>query len=258
MPKSSRNGSLVKRNVKHMIAWSWINKLLELCYPPRCFFCDEPLVERESLCDRCTACIVPIEPPFCEVCGEPFDGVIGGSFSCFNCSDITLDFDFAIAAVRSSSEATELVHQLKYRRQLHLSVSMAELMAERFLSEPRFANKAWTLVPVPLHWRRKSKRGFNQAAELAKHVSKGAHLPIESCLVRKKASSPQARLGRAQRLNNLKDSFGSRRPSESLKFANVILVDDVLTTGSTAHECARVLKSEGHTGEIAVLTFMRG
>ncbi len=236
----------------------WINKVLELCYPPQCFFCSASLKGRESLCGECEGGLARVDEPFCEVCGEPFEGVIEHAFSCYNCHGVELAFDFAVAAVRSSNEATELVHHLKYKRELHLSVSMAEVMAQCFFKEPRLAGKQWKLLPVPLHWSRKAKRGFNQAAELAKHLSVISGQPQRSFLVRKKAVSSQARLGRAKRLKNLQGSFAVRESRKSDKSSPILIIDDVLTTGSTASECAKVLRKAGYKGEIAVLTFMRG
>jgi ComF family protein len=112
------------------------------------------------------------------------------------------------------------------------------------------------VVPVPLHWRREHQRGFNQAAELARFLGP----PVRRVLVRRRHTPPQIELAAHQRRANVRDAFGLRRSifrkAPSVKGANVLLVDDVSTTGATLEACARVLKDAG-ASEVYALTAAR-
>jgi ComF family protein len=154
-----------------------------------------------------------------------------------------------------------MIHQFKYEHQIHLRAALAWLL-EKALEEPRIAaEKGWILTPVPLHRRRQREREFNQAEELARLVSASRGLPLVRGLRRVRYTSTQARLDRAERLGNLKNAFALSalaRWRGAYSGAKVLLVDDVFTTGATAHECARVLKQQGGAQRVVVVTVARG
>lgn len=237
---------------------SLLTRILDIFFPPACHLCDDALEEGRSLCESCKDGLERVKEPFCDHCGEPFDGQISGAFLCPNCGGNPLAFDFAIAPLRFSIDARETVHGLKYRKKRYLSPEMSSLMAETFRQDERFEGEEWTLTPVPLHWVRKMKRNFNQAEDLTLHLSRILGLKREFYLKRKKATVSQVHLNRAKRLKNLSGKFVSSRRLEGEDPLNIILVDDVLTTGSTAHECAKTLRTHPRVKKVAVLTFMRG
>jgi ComF family protein len=114
------------------------------------------------------------------------------------------------------------------------------------------------LVPVPLHWLRQRKRRFNQSEEIVKHLARQVGMPWANILKRTRNTETQTRYNRKKRLQNLNGAFQLRRNGKALISKRmVILVDDVLTTGSTANECAVVLLENG-ASEVAVLTLIRG
>jgi len=164
--------------------------------------------------------------------------------------------------MRREQRTLDMIHALKYGRKIHLGGELGGLACEA-LADPRFATaraEQWPLVPVPLHRKRMRWRHFNQSEEIARAVSMQTGLPIWRALTRVRATDKQTTLGRKQRLANLKGAFAlSRRGRRGWEDApsGVIVVDDVLTTGSTAHECARVLRKAG-IRQVAVLTVMRG
>ncbi len=242
--------------------------LLDLIYPPSCEICKEPLPGgREGserwLCADCLAKLPKIEPPFCERCGEPYDGAISGPFRCGNCADLKLHFDFAIAPYRADGEVRELIHRFKYEEQLHLRGLLASLLAGVF-EDPRFngvAAQEFVLVPVPLHATRKRERGYNQSWELCRSLAKITGLACKDALQRSRATKAQASLTRNMRVENLRGAFQVRprlAQNGTLKAKRVILVDDVLTTGSTASECARTLLRQAGVQNVVVITAARG
>lgn len=130
------------------------------------------------------------------------------------------------------------------------------------IEDPRISEQGdWTLIPVPLHSRRRREREFNQAAEIARFASKHCDFTVVEALKRTRYTTQQAHLDRQERLENLHDAFtlrSSHRLRESLKGKNLLLVDDVFTTGTTVNECARVLRDALDPPSLAVVTVARG
>lgn len=234
-------------------------RLLDLIYPASCHLCHRSLTDGKYLCDSCRDSLHFIESPFCSCCGEPFDGDISDDFTCPNCYGIQFDFEFARAALRSEGSSRTLVHDYKYRRQIHLSCELGKLLRIA-LDDQRFTPylEDGLLVPVPLYWLRLKKRKFNQSEEIAISLSKQIGIPVVKVLTRNRNTQTQTRFSRSKRLENLHEAFNIRsRYQQYIKGRSVILIDDVLTTGSTANECAKVLMEHG-AFRVAVLTLLRG
>jgi ComF family protein len=139
-----------------------------------------------------------------------------------------------------------MIHRLKYSRESWLARPLGQLLAKA-RSETRIARLAdeAVLVPVPLHARRMRERGFNQAELLASQMSRRVGLPIWNVLERTRYTTTQTSLDREERMANLRGAFSLKRARRDLSGRTVWLIDDVLTTCSTADECARILKSAG-------------
>jgi ComF family protein len=153
-------------------------------------------------------------------------------------------FDFARAAGPFREPLKEIIHQLKYRSHPSLARPLARRLAE--LYQLHFAHiRAELVIAVPLHRSRERERGFNQAFELARHFAGLVGVPVErGCLLRVRPTKVQAGLSRRERRLNLKGAFEVKRVA-GIKGRNVVLVDDVFTTGATLNECARILKQGG-------------
>lgn len=204
----------------------------------------------------------------CRVCGQVYgdggSGLAGATFRCANCAGRDLSFDFAVSAYRSCGRARELMHAFKYGRRVHLARLWGSLL-ERVWEDPRLGEvEGWRLVPVPLHRKRLRQRGFNQSREIAVEFARrsrgGVPLDLAPSLKRTKATVRQARLDRGDRLRNLEGVFSSRgNPVEVRGGWGVLVVDDVMTTGTTASECAAVIR-EGISGDVpvAAITVLRG
>ncbi|MEM0896745.1 MAG: ComF family protein [Verrucomicrobiota bacterium] len=233
-----------------------------ILYPPHCEHCDARTEENEVLCDDCLRSNRAIEPPFCETCGEPFHGALSGRFECANCGDRSFSFEFAIGAWRNRGAVRSLLHKFKYGKRDYLAKPLAHLLLPVLDDERLYDNNEnWTIVPVPLHHRRRRERGFNQAAEIGRHFATHAGFEFADLLQRTFYTTSQAQLSRAQRLQNLRHAFRVKKSSaeeKSLADRQVLLIDDVFTTGATADACARILRREAGVERVVVLTLLRG
>jgi competence protein ComFC len=240
----------------------WGGRALDLLYPPRCVVCGLKLSDARALCDACDADMPRLEEPFCESCGEAFPGQIDGPFDCPNCCKLKFHFEFARPAMVRDERTLDMIHRLKYTRELHLAKDLGRLAAESF-ADPRLApalDGCWPLVPVPLHRGRLQHRHFNQAAEISRVLAIHTRLPVIHALHRIRSTEHQTALTRAQRLENLHGAFSLSRAGHrqvGVSTAGAVLVDDVLTTGSTVDECAKTLRRAGFQ-QILVVTVMRG
>ena len=242
----------------------WVQALLNLLYPRTCRVCEAPLTGRDWFCRSCEQAFPTLDPPFCHVCGEPYDGLMDRPFRCDNCVDRKLHFDFAVAGYRAEGEVRELIHRFKYGRDITLRAPLGKLLC-RALDDPRLQAEdlsAWTLVPVPLHRTREREREFNQSHELCLQLARHTGIPVQNVMKRLRSTDRQARLTRTQRLENLRGAFAMRRgfigKTSPLAGAKVLLVDDVFTTGATTDECARILRREAGVQKVVVIAVARG
>jgi competence protein ComFC len=221
-----------------------LRALASLLYPPVCTICSANVVTDEYLCDDCDAKTVRVVAPFCARCSEPFPGAITGPFTCANCAHRTLHFDAAVAVYRSRGIVRRVVHDFKYGRQVHLRHVVARWLCAA-LDDIRLRERQFdVVVPVPLHPARQRERGFNQATLLAEVLSAQISVPSKPLLERIRYTTTQTIFDRAERMKNLHHAFHLRE-NANVRNLRVLLIDDVLTTGSTLSECARVLKKSG-------------
>ena len=229
-----------------------------LLYPPACVGCETSLRHGEYLCETCADTTARIEPPFCQKCSQHFDGAISPDalFVCRECRANNFAFRHAVSARRHVNLARDLVVRFKYSREYYLRRPLVAWLAEAYRDDPRLHDPPPdALVPVPLHPRRERERTFNQAAVLARLLARQIDLPVWRALRRVRFTESQAALTRSQRLENLRGAFAlsRRRPVTG---AHLLLIDDVFTTGSTVHECTRVLLGSG-AASVRVLTVTR-
>ena len=221
-----------------------LRSIASLFYPPHCVICAADVDFDSYLCDACHDKAPRIRPPFCATCSEPFSGAITDSFSCANCSHRDLHFAAAVAIYHSRGIVRRLIHQFKYGRQQHLRHPIAEWLY-RTLDDPRLRDRHFDgIVAVPLHPARQRERGFNQAELLAELLSQRSGIALRNVLQRVRYTTTQTAYDRHERMENLKDAFCLRKKAD-VRDSRMLLVDDVLTTGSTLSECARVLKDGG-------------
>jgi ComF family protein len=229
---------------------------LSLIYPPCCEACGAGVEHPRYLCEACEAGAERIEAPFCKVCSEPFQGAISGEFTCANCADRQFHFTCVVARYRSRGVVRDFIHRFKYFREYQLRHPLASWAAEGLEDARIRETKVDALVPVPLFRARQRNREFNQAEVLARLVGAQARLRVSDCLERTRNTTSQLTYDRGGRMENLRNAFKMRQ-STDVRGLHLVLVDDVLTTGSTLDECARELM-KGGAASVRAITVARG
>jgi competence protein ComFC len=181
---------------------------------------------------------------------------MAGEFSCPNCEDRKPAFDCVVSNYHAKGVLRDLIHRFKYSRQYYLRRLLVDYLVEAMQDDRIRASPFHYFVPVPLHSTRLRERGFNQADALAETLSKRTRLPILRCIERRRYTNTQTRFDRVERMQNLRDAFALRKNS-NVRGKHLVLLDDVLTTGSTLHECALVLRAAG-AESVRAITVARG
>ncbi len=228
---------------------------LDTALPPLCASCRAPLGDGGGLCPACWSKVSFIARPYCERLGIPFVYDPGPGILSMEAIADPPAYNRARAAVRYDDIARDLVHALKYADRLDLAATMGQWMAR---AGRELTQDADALLPVPLHWRRLWGRRFNQAAVLAKTIAVTCDLPVlYGAIKRVRATTQQVGLSRAERAVNVQGAF--RVPTNGAALIHgkwLVLVDDVLTSGATVDNCARVLLRAG-ARSVDVLVFAR-
>jgi ComF family protein len=209
---------------------------------------------RFPVCERCLQEPEPLEAEFfCISCRTPFLNSFPLDLEgrCGLCRSGLRAFDAAYSFGAYAGALRELLHLLKYRSMESLAEPLAQLLLRSLPRDEAFD----CIVPVPLHWRRQWDRGFNQAELLARRLSRSTGIPTRNALRRVKPTATQAGLSQTARRRNMMQAFICRRP-DAVSGKRVLLVDDVMTTGTTAAACARALKGAG-ASRVALLTVAR-
>ena len=205
----------------------------------------------------CRACLAKPEPLaaeyFCVQCRAPFRNAfpLDAQGRCALCRRGVRGFDAAYSFGFYEDALRDLIHLFKYGRVETLAKPLGRYLEQALPREESFD----VIVPMPLHWRKRWQRGFNQAALLAREVSRRTHVPVMHAIRRVKFTSAQAGLTNAKRRLNVSGAFEARG-KRRVDGKRVLLVDDVMTTGATAASCARALKMAG-ARQVVLLTLAR-
>ena len=236
------------------LAFSLAQAALDTLYPPTCLACRAATDRHGALCPRCWNTMRFIERPFCERLGTPFEHDLGQGLISPQAMADPPAFGRARAVARfEDGPARTLVHRLKYSDRAELCRPIAGWMTR---AGADLLADADLLTPVPLHALRLWRRQFNQAAALAREISRQTGKPCDlSVLRRVKATSSQVGLSRAQRAENVQGAFRAAEGA-TVRGLNVVLIDDVLTSGATANASARALLRVG-AKRVDVLVFAR-
>jgi ComF family protein len=247
----------------------FLESTLAVAFPSPCVLCNGELTAslRGGLCANCWTGLESWSGHVCSCCGLPLAGNIDSSiFVCADCRLRQPHFDVARNYGIYAGKLRAAVLQLKFHRREHLGVRLGGLLLEPWLAltaSPTFCESCPVIIPVPLHRDRERERGYNQAELLARGLvhamrKRGgiSQLKAEArAVVRRQSTVPQSGLSLHDRSENVRRAFEVVKP-ERVWGRDVILVDDVMTTGATASACAAVLRDAG-TGRIAVLTLAR-
>ena len=235
----------------------WLVAALDLVFPALCPVCHEALGSgrRDPLCGICWAGIERIAPPWCATCGLPFATFEPASPVTGCCQPCEIEppaFTYARAAARYDDRLRQAIHALKFGGKRALARPLADLVYDQL--------GGWldadvdALVPVPLAPERERERGFNQALLVAVRLGQRLEVPLRpEWLWRTRATRPQTDLSATERRANVRRAFAA---SPAVAGRHLIVVDDVLTTGTPAAECARALSAAG-ARRVGVVTVAR-
>ena len=229
-------------------------QLLQLLLPAVCLFCQQRLPDgypADRFCPDCLASLAPPTAARCSCCGVAFRGPSPTPHHCEAC--LRQPPPFARVHVLGAHQGLlrEAVHRFKYREGLLLARPLGQLLAET-VQNAWDGNAPDLLLPVPLHPDRLRRRGYNQALQLARQVGRQCGIPLAPAGLRRvRETTAQQGLAARQRHTNLRNAFEVTVPVAGRR---LLLIDDVMTTGATARECAGVLRQAGAVSvEVAVL-----
>jgi ComF family protein len=238
---------------------SWLRPfgahVLDLLLPPNCLACDAPVDADGQFCLPCFRRANFISAPFCRQCGVPLPFGLGTNGLCQLCGDDPPSFTQARAALRYDDLSRRLILPFKYSDRTDAANGLALLMARAGAS---LLAKADMLVPVPLHKTRLRQRRYNQAALLAAALGRIGKIPVQlDALVRSRATVALGPLSLVERRTELDGAITARSSRASgLASQRILLIDDVMTSGSTANACAVALLAAGAL-QVDVLTAAR-
>jgi ComF family protein len=228
-PGSVRGFALLQQR-----GWQAWSSFIDLLFPPKCGGCQ---TAGSLWCETCRAAVTPIEPPWCEKCGEPFVA----DRLCANCRAHPLEIEKIRSVALFDGVLRQAIHRFKYERLAGLAEPFGEMLADYWRAELLTAD--W-LIPVPLHPSRERDRGYNQSELLARQLARRVNVPISSKgLRRTRATAVQMTLNAAQRRENVAGAFECVEPRA--RGARVMVIDDVGTTGATLDACAQAVLKAG-------------
>lgn len=218
----------------------FLNRIAEIIFPQRCVVCDRALRSGSlGFCETCGNKIKYVNEPVCLKCGRPLEEI---SEYCDDCKKKKHYF-IAGRFPYSYREISESVYRFKYNNRAEYAKTYA-MAVKMNLADWVESIKADAFVPIPLHKKRQAKRGYNQAEEFAKELSKCFGIPMRSDLcARSKNTIPQKEFGMRARQNNVKKAFIIKK--NDVKLSTIILVDDIFTTGSTIDSLAKEFLQAG-------------
>lgn len=218
-----------------------LSKLLHQCLhsimPPICILCDEACENDINLCQACITDLPDIKQA-CQICSHPLNH---NNLVCGECLKSPPIYNCLITPFYYQFPVDFIVTAIKFHNKLAYTKTLGLLLAQTI--QQRVANLPEIIIPIPLHPKRLKERGYNQALEIARPISRRFGIPIDyqSC-VRLKSTSPQTSLKIRQRQQNIKNAFHIQRDFAA---KHVALLDDVITTGSTVTELSKLLKAYG-------------
>jgi len=240
----------------HRPAAFW-RALLDVAFPRVCAACGGPAGEEAlHVCWSCLHGLDLIQAPYCELCGDPYEGAIRHEFRCGFCVDRRPRFERARSAARYRGALRPLLHAFKYGGASHLAPDLARLL-QACVQVHYGAERIDAVTCVPLHAVKERSRTYNQARLLAAELAPLLKRPLlPNCLRRVRATETQTHLSAGARARNVRGAFAAAQP-QWIRGRCLLLIDDVMTTGATVAEAAGALRDAGAT-RVLVATVARG
>ncbi|PIQ89831.1 MAG: hypothetical protein COV72_01320 [Candidatus Omnitrophica bacterium CG11_big_fil_rev_8_21_14_0_20_42_13] len=227
-----------------------LKNFINIIYPALCPICKNQLIEKKGIiCHSCFNAIERNVPPFCKRCGRHLQRA-----RCGHCQKYTLHFQRAFSPCCYRGKAAEIIHLFKYRRKMKLIYTISRIM-HNFINIFRIPVQNFNMMAaIPLHPAKLREREFNQAELIAENISGAFNIPLSSNnLIKICNRNTQTKLGFQERFLNMNGVFEIKNKKE-ITGKNILLIDDVLTTGATCSEASRILKEAG-AKNVSVLTF---
>ena len=223
-----------------------LKRILNFIYPKRCPVCDDIIIPRgEMICDSCKDILTPLTSPLCYKCGRQI--ISSSTEYCETCSNYNFAFDRAFSLWPYNSTVKASLSGFKYKGRREFAEYYANSLYEHF-NELLSKLNITAVIPVPIHANRLKTRGYNQADLIAEILAEKMNVPnISDYLFRSKNTTAQKDLDPVSRRKNLKNAFDINKNSKyyNIHLRNILLIDDIYTTGSTADACAKVVKDNG-------------
>lgn len=217
----------------------FLQKLQNFIYPPTCVLCENPGHKGMDLCQACYTDL-PFIDLACLVCGLPLSGVMAVNNICGQCQQHPPHYQVSAIPFSYTTPLDHMIQAFKFNAKLYYGRLLGDLLADYI--QLHYESLPDVIIPVPLHVSRQRQRGYNQALELGKHLCKRLPLTVDcrSCK-RVVNTSPQSSLKAHERQKNVKDCFVFTPDQHTTKVSHVAILDDVITTGATVRELAKVL-----------------
>jgi len=236
-----------------------LHAFVDIVYPPLCLICRDRLDLRDNPANLCEGCLQKIPKniaPFCQKCGVSLSENLKELQLCRVCKTKVFPFDRAWSACRYTDEMVGLIRLFKYKAKLMLKEIFGKILCEFIAIYHLPIRDCDCLVPIPLHPVRLREREFNQSQVLAAEIAKRYDIRVSlNNLVRIRNTKSQTKLDEKQRFKNIRGAFSLRNPKEFAS-KNILLIDDLFTTGATVSEAASILKNAG-AKRVFVLTLAR-
>ncbi len=228
------------KNTKKAII-TGMRKVIDAFYPPRCPICDEISEGEERICPQCRTKLYFIAEPVCKKCSKPLENE--QKEYCYDCTGRTHAFEAGKAVFDYRGEMRKSLYRFKYGNKREYAYFYARETVKQYGNWIK-ERKIEAIIPIPLHQKRKQKRGYNQAELYARFLGEMLELPVLTKVIyRVKETRPQKELDDSGRKNNLKKAF--KTTANIVQLPYILLVDDIYTTGSTMDAAAQVLKNAG-------------
>jgi ComF family protein len=217
-----------------------LKSVIDWIFPDKCMVCGKDTEIGSLFCSECFGNIVFVDFPYCRICGKLLDTSYNNELTCKMCQNTERFFEAGRSLFLYNNSAKSIIMRIKKEADEHVSRKCSQLLYNRY---ENFIEKADLIVPVPSHFSRILRRGFNPSMLISKYIAKISEIPMDAKIIKRiKRTEYQKNKTLQERQENVKDAFVVNK---NVKNKRILLVDDVMTTGSTISECSKILREHG-------------